>query len=87
MIVVVTMISLINLITLILILALPNVAKIWMIPSLGQRLKQYLLSASSSALRMCGRLHDPMISFDQLHKINNRATPIQMLKYKHALLL
>ena len=30
---------------------------------------------------------DPMISFIDLHKLNKRATPNQLLIYKHALLL
>jgi hypothetical protein len=60
---------------------------IWLIPSLSPNLKQQLLSASASALKMCNNNYDNTISFDQLHSINKRATPIQLMSYKHSLLL
>ena len=55
--------------------------------SLNQRLKQQLLSASSSALRICENSYDKMISFERLDKINIRATPMKMMYHKHAILL
>ena len=48
---------------------------------------QHLLSTSSSALRMITLNYDYTISFIQLHSINKRATPTQIMNYKHALLL
>ena len=60
---------------------------IWLIPSISPRLKQCLLSASASALRMISGNYDKMISFNQLHTLNKRATPTQIMTYKHSLLL
>ena len=60
---------------------------IWLIPSISPRLKQCLLSASASALRMISGNYDKMISFNQLHTLNKRATPTQIMTYKHLLLL
>ena len=62
-------------------------ADIWLIPSLKPQLFQQLLSASSSALRMITLNYDYMISFNQLHSINKRATPKAIMNYKHALLM
>ena len=60
---------------------------IWHIPSLKPALKQLLLSASAKAIKVCMYKPSPMISFIDLHKLNKRATPNQLLNYKHALLL
>ena len=60
---------------------------VWLIPSLKPQLKQQLLSASAKALRICTNNYDNLMSFDQIHAINKRATPSQILKYKHSLLL
>ena len=62
-------------------------AEIWLIPSLNVDLKKHLLSCSAQALKLIGNQMDLRISFDQLHKINNRATPMQMMRYKHSILL
>ena len=62
-------------------------ADIWLIPSLKTSLFQQLLSASSSALKMITNNYDPLISFNQLHSFNKRATPNQIMNYKHSLLL
>ena len=62
-------------------------ADIWLIPSLKSQLKQRLLAASSSALKMINRNYDNMISFNQLHYLNKRATPLTFMAYKHSLLL
>ena len=53
-------------------------------PSLKAVLKQHLLAASSSALRLCGK-SDWTTSFERLHIIHERATPTQVMKYKHCL--
>ena len=58
-----------------------------MIPSLNVNLKQHLLSCSAQALKLLGSQDGMRISFEKLHKINDRATPSQMMKYKHSLLL
>ena len=60
---------------------------VWLIPSLKPQLKQLLLSASAKALSICTPNYNRMMSFDLIHTINKRATPSQMLLYKHSLLL
>ena len=62
-------------------------AEIWLIPSLHANLKKHLLSCSAQALKLLGNQDGLRISFETLHRINDRATPMQMLKYKHSLLL
>ena len=60
---------------------------IWHIPTLSPNLKQQLLSASASALKICTPMYNYLTSHLSLHSMNNRATPSKMLLYKHALLL
>ena len=60
---------------------------VWLIPSLKPQLKQQLLSASARALRICTPDYNSLMSFEQIHSVNKRATPKQMMIYKHALLL
>ena len=60
---------------------------IWLILLLSPQLKQQLLSASFSELKKSSRNYDNMMSFDQLHISNKRATPLQYMAYKHSLLL
>ena len=62
-------------------------SEVWHIPSLKAPLKQKLLSASALALRMCTKSNCDMISFVDLHKLNQRATPEKIMLYKHAILL
>ena len=45
------------------------------------------MSASAKALRVAFHFPDPMISYVNLHKMANRATPDMFLKYKSSLLL
>ena len=60
---------------------------VWHIPSLNPRLKQQILSASARALKLCTSNYNLTMSFIQIHTLNNRATPNQLMLYKHALLL
>ena len=62
-------------------------SEIWHLPSLSPQLKQTLLSASATALKLCLTNYDPMISFNNIHSLSNRATPEKYCIYKHALLL
>ena len=62
-------------------------AEIWNIPTLSTSLQQRLLSVSASALKICTPSYHDRMSFLELHRINNRATPKQMCQYKHALQL
>ena len=60
---------------------------VWHIPSLNPRLKQQILLASARALKLCTSNYNLTMSFIQIHTLNNRATPNQLMLYKHALLL
>ena len=51
------------------------------------QLKQQILSALARALRICTPNYDNTMSFEQIQVINKRATPKQMMVYKHAILL
>ena len=62
-------------------------AEIWNIPNLKKDLKCRLLSASANALKICTPTYHDGMSYLELHKINNRATPTEFSNYKHALLL
>ena len=55
---------------------------IWNLSSLKIELKKKLLSASSSALKICTNFTEELILFERLHEINKRATPIKMSRYK-----
>ena len=63
-------------------------SEIWHLPSLKVCLKELkvclkeqLMRASAKALKVCMYYPDPMISFDNIHVLNNRATPPKMMKY------
>ena len=49
-------------------------------------LKQYLLAASSAALKLCENKTEIRISYD-LHDVNKRATPEKMMIYKMSIQL
>ena len=53
-------------------------SEIWHIPSLKPQIKQLLLSASANSLKVSMVSPDPAISFINLHKNCERATPNQM---------
>ena len=56
--------------------------EIWLMSSLAPILKQHLLSASASALKLLNNVSDLRVSYDQLHKAHKRAPPIQMMKFR-----
>ena len=58
-------------------------SQIWLMPSLKGALKSRLFSASGAALRLL----DKNLSFKELHKKYNRATPTQFQKYTTAVSL
>jgi hypothetical protein len=58
-------------------------SQIWLIPSLKKALKSKLFSASGAALRLLDR----DLSFKELHRKYNRATPSQFQKYTTAISL
>ena len=62
-------------------------SEIWLLPTLKSGQKQQLLSASANALRLLNYQNNPYISFDDLHKNNNKSTPVHYSKYKLSLLL
>ena len=57
--------------------------EVWLISLLRPALKQQLLSASNAALKICGHM-DWTTSFERMHSINKRATPMMMMKYNIA---
>ena len=60
---------------------------VWLIPSLKPQLKQQILAASATALMLSTPNYHTLMSYEQIHAINKRATPKQILLYKHSLLL
>ena len=62
-------------------------ADVWLLSTLSPLLKQKLLSASAAPLKLCTRIYDRFMSFETLHSVNNRATPLQFTTYRHAILL
>ena len=45
------------------------------------------MSASAKALKVCWKKIDINVSFESLHKMSKRATPVKLMKYKLALCL
>ena len=62
-------------------------SEIWHLPKLNPLLKNHLLAASATALKICTPSFNRSMSYITLHSINLRATPSQMMIYKHAILL
>ena len=62
-------------------------SEIWHIPSLKANLKQKLISVSARAIKSCMFHPDRMLSFENIHKINNRAMPNAIMHYKSAIQL
>ena len=62
-------------------------SEIWHLPSLKSELKQKLVSISARAIKSCMYHPDNMISYFNIHKMNNRATPEAILYYKLAIQL
>ena len=54
---------------------------------LNKELITRLLSISANALKLFTPLYHDRMSYIELHKINNGATPIEFCNYKHALIL
>ena len=62
-------------------------SEIWHLTTLKQDLKKKLLSASANALKICSTWTEDNISFERLHQMNKRATPMKMSMYKLAIQL
>ena len=62
-------------------------SEVWHIPKLKPVLNQLLMSASANALKLSQRCPNMYESFLNIHKSCKRATPTQMIKYKHAILI
>ena len=56
-------------------------------PSLKPEIKQQLLSATAKAQKISQNNPDPMQSFLNIHQTCKRATPSQIMLYKHSILL
>ena len=62
-------------------------SEIWHLSSLKRVLKRKLLSSSAKAIKICVKFDTSEISFIDIHKMYERATPNDFLLYKHALAL
>ena len=62
-------------------------SEIWCLPKLNSQVKLQLYRASASALKLCTPNYNWSMSYCELHTINKRATPEQLMKYKMALQL
>ena len=62
-------------------------SEIWHLPKLNSQVKLQLYRASASALKLCTPNYNCSMSYCELHTINKRATPEQLMKYKMALQL
>ena len=62
-------------------------SEIWHLPNLNVNLKHALFVASANCLKMCLNYPNEMISYQDLHKLTNRATPEMLAHYKLALSL
>ena len=62
-------------------------SEIWHIPTLKNELKKKLTSISAKAIKTCMYYPDNMISYENIHKMNNRAMPESFMTYKIAIQL
>ena len=62
-------------------------SEIWHLPSNTFNSKKQILSASAKPLKLCTRAYDYTMSYDTLHTLNKRATPLKYMKYIHSTLL
>ena len=62
-------------------------SEIWHLQNLKPELKQKLVSVSARAIKTCMYHPDSMISFKNIHKMNNRAMPESIMLYKCAMQL
>ena len=62
-------------------------SEVWQLHCLKQFDKKLLFTASSNALKLANHYRDPMLSYMNLHKKLNRATPEMYSDYKLAILL
>jgi hypothetical protein len=76
-----------NLITAIFYSILYYKPEVWHLPKLKPILKNHLLAASATALKLFTPSYNKSKSYTTLHSINNRATPSQMMLCEHSILL
>jgi hypothetical protein len=62
-------------------------SEVWHLPSLNKSLRHKLLAFSANAIKMALHYPKTLISYHNLHKIANRATPDMFCTYKLCLLL
>ena len=62
-------------------------SEIWHLPSLNLELKKKLISISAKAVKTCMYYPDNFILFENIHRMNNRAMPDQIMTYKTAIQL
>ena len=56
--------------------------EVWMMQTLSPILKRHLLSASANALKLLNNVSDLRMSHEQIHRLQKRAMPMDMLKYR-----
>ena len=61
--------------------------EIWLSNNIKFRQKRQLLAASANALRLLNNMNDLQISYEQLHKKEKRAVPLDFGRYKMAIQL
>ena len=62
-------------------------SEIWHLPTLSPQLKQKLMSASATAIKLCLSKLPMNTSYETIHRLAKHGTPTQMSTYKHALQL
>ena len=58
-----------------------NSPPIWRCIFIARQADRFTISASARALKVCMYYPDPMISFENIHVLNKRATPTAMMNY------
>ena len=56
--------------------------EVWMMQTLSPILKRHLLSASANALKLLNNVSDLRMSHEQIHRLQKRAMPMDMMKYR-----
>ena len=64
-----------------------NNSEIWLYHGLNARLKNQILSASACAMKVLNSPRDIRTSYNQLHKFEKRALPMEFSKYRLAIQL
>ena len=58
---------------------------IWLTPDLKTQTTHNLFAISANALKSCVMIHYTEISFENIHKVNGKFTPTQIMTYQASL--